>query len=47
VEDLLNLREKFRQNQQWQEADAIRNSLERADILVEDAEEGSRWRLKS
>jgi peptidase E len=47
VEDLLKLREKFRQNQQWQEADAIRNSLEQADIVVEDAEDGSRWRLKS
>jgi len=47
VEDLLTLREKFRENQQWQEADAIRNSLERAQIIVEDAEDGSRWRLKS
>ena len=47
VEDLLKLREKFRESQQWQEADAIRNSLERADILVEDAEDGSRWRIKS
>ena len=47
VEDLLNLREKFRENQQWQEADAIRNSLERAEIIVEDAEEGTSWRLKS
>ena len=45
VEDLLTLREKFRENQQWQEADAIRNSLERAQIIVEDAEDGSRWRL--
>ncbi len=47
VEDLLKLREKFRENQQWQEADAIRNSLERAEVIVEDAEDGSRWRLKS
>jgi cyanophycinase-like exopeptidase len=47
VEELLKLREKFRENQQWQEADAIRNSLERADIMVEDTEEGVRWRLKS
>lgn len=47
VEEQLKLREKFRENQQWQEADAIRNSLERADIVVEDTEEGVRWRLKS
>ncbi len=47
VEDLLKLRDKFRQNQQWQEADAIRDSLQRADILVEDMEGGARWRFKS
>jgi len=47
VEDLLKLREKFRENQQWQEADSIRNSLERAKVIVEDGEDGSRWRLKS
>jgi peptidase E len=47
VEDLIKLREKFRQNQQWQEADAVRDSLQRADILVEDTEEGARWRLES
>jgi cyanophycinase-like exopeptidase len=47
IEDLLKMREKFRQDQQWQEADAIRHSLERAGVMVEDAEDGSRWRLKS
>ena len=47
VEDLLKMREEYRKNQQWQEADTIRNSLERAQIIVEDAEDGSRWRLKS
>ena len=47
IGELLDLRERFRQNKQWQEADAIRNSLERAEIIVEDAEGGSRWRLKS
>ena len=47
IEELLNLRERFREKKQWQEADAVRDSLERADILVDDTEEGPRWRLKS
>jgi peptidase E len=47
VEELLRLREKFRSNKQWREADAIRESLERAQIAVEDGRVGSRWRLLS
>jgi peptidase E len=47
VQNLLELRERFRCNQQWEEADLVRDSLQRADILIEDTEEGPRWRLKS
>ena len=47
IGELLSLRQRFRGNKQWEEADAIRESLERGDIIVEDTEEGSRWRLKS
>jgi hypothetical protein len=47
VEELLDLRQKFRQDKQWKAADAIRDSLQRADIIVEDTKEGSRWRLSS
>jgi peptidase E len=47
VAELLHLREKFRSNKQWREADAIRETLERAQIAVEDTREGSRWRLLS
>ena len=47
VEELLALRERFRQNKQWQEADAIRESLQRARILVDDTQGGPRWRLGS
>lgn len=47
VAELLHLREKLRSNKQWREADAIRESLERAQIAVEDTREGSRWRLLS
>jgi peptidase E len=45
--ELLNLRQRFRDNKQWEEADAIRDSLERGDVIIEDTEEGPRWRLKS
>lgn len=47
VENLLELRETFRRNKQWQEADLIRDSLLQAQIAVEDTGEGPRWRLKS
>jgi cysteinyl-tRNA synthetase len=45
VEELLQLRERFRRSKQWQDADAIRESLQRAEIVVEDTRDGSRWRL--
>lgn len=46
VEELLELRQNLRQKGQYEEADAIRESLHRADVIVEDTEEGARWRLK-
>jgi peptidase E len=46
VESLLVVRQSFRNKKKWQEADAIRDSLDRADILVEDTDEGPRWRVK-
>jgi len=45
VEEFLHLRERFRQGKQWREADAIRESLQRVGIVVEDTRDGSRWRL--
>ena len=45
VEALLELRQKFRANQRWTEADAIRDVLHSVNITVEDAQNGSRWRL--
>jgi cysteinyl-tRNA synthetase len=45
VEELLQLRERFRRDKQWQAADAVRDSLQKADIVVEDTPEGVRWRL--
>ena len=43
VEELLELRERFRQRKQWQDADAIRDSLQRVSIVIEDTEQGPRW----
>jgi cysteinyl-tRNA synthetase len=47
VEGLLNLRQQFRKNRQWAEADAIRDTLERSHISIKDTPEGSSWHLKS
>jgi hypothetical protein len=47
VEDLIQLRERFRRNKQWHEADAVRDSLQRAGVILEDTAEGPEWRLKS
>jgi peptidase E len=47
VEELLDLREKFRQRKQWQDADAIRHSLQRGGIIVDDTDAGPRWRSDS
>ena len=46
VEEMLAVRETFRKNRQWEAADAVRDSLQRADILIEDTRYGVRWRLK-
>jgi len=46
VDELLRLREFFRNNKQWQEADALRDCLQKADIVIEDAPEGPRWHPK-
>ncbi len=45
VEALLELRQNFRANKQWAEADAIRDTLQSVNITVEDAKKGSKWRL--
>jgi cysteinyl-tRNA synthetase len=47
VEELLALRARFRENNQWHEADAIRDCLKRANIEVDDTQEGYRWRIAS
>jgi peptidase E len=47
VQQLLDVREQFRKQKLFDEADAIRDSLQRANIIIEDTEDGSRWRLNS
>ncbi len=46
VQQLLDVREQFRKQKRFDEADAIRDSLQRANIIIEDTEDGSRWRLR-
>jgi peptidase E len=47
VEALLELRQTFRANEQWTEADALRDILLLVNITVEDSQNGSEWRLGS
>jgi len=46
LEELLKLRSLFRDEKKWSEADALRDSLARANILIEDTRQGPRWQLK-
>lgn len=47
VEGLLQLRQKFRANRQWADADAIRDVLDHVNITVQDHPNGSSWQLAS
>ena len=46
MEILLSLREDLRKKKQWEAADAIRATLLKAGVAVEDEEGRSRWFLK-
>ena len=45
VEEIIQLREQFRKEKRWSEADRIRDILQQANILVEDTQDGYRWRI--
>ncbi len=47
VKQLLGLRAHFRSNKQWAEADAIRDCLAQAHIVIEDTADGTRWHLQA
>jgi peptidase E len=46
IKHLLTLRNRFRQEKKWQDADAIRTCLAAVNIVIEDTADGSRWQLK-
>ena len=46
VNELLALRNHFRKNKQFTEADALRDSLQRINIHLEDTSTGTRWRKR-
>ena len=46
VDEFIRLREYFRKNKQWHEADAIRDCLQNNDIVIEDTPEGPQWHPK-
>lgn len=46
VETVLRLRERYRRDKRWSDADALRESLKEAGVVVEDAIEGARWQLQ-
>lgn len=45
VEELLRLRDDLRRRKRWEEADALRDCLLRAGVVVEDTGDGVRWRI--
>jgi peptidase E len=45
VDELLMLRDDMRRRKRWQEADALRDCLQRARVIVEDTAAGARWRI--
>jgi peptidase E len=44
VKELMKLREDLRRRKRWEEADALRDCLQRAGVMVEDTSQGARWR---
>ena len=45
VEEILKIRERFRREKRWEDADTLRDTLKRAGVVVEDTPDGPRWRL--
>ena len=46
IEGLLALRETARDERRFDDADAIRDGLDRAGVIVEDGPDGTRWLRK-
>jgi hypothetical protein len=45
MEELLRWRDDLRREERWLEADALRDCLQRAQVVVEDSADGTRWHL--
>ena len=45
VEQMLQLRARFRNEQKWSEADHVRDILQQSNIQVEDTKDGVRWQI--
>jgi peptidase E len=46
IEALVALRESFRREKLWKEADALRACLQQAGIILEDTQDGPQWRIQ-
>jgi peptidase E len=46
LDGLIALRARLREEKKWQEADALRSCVEAAGIIIEDAGDGPRWRIR-
>jgi peptidase E len=45
IEELIHIRDQLRQAKRWSEADSIRDCLVKANIVVEDTDDGPRWHV--
>ncbi|MDX1777909.1 MAG: hypothetical protein R3339_03450, partial [Thermodesulfobacteriota bacterium] len=45
IEELLQIRNQYRQAKKWSEADAIRDCLMKSNIIIEDTDDGTRWHV--
>jgi cysteinyl-tRNA synthetase len=46
IDAAISIREKLRENKDWEASDFIRDELYSADIILEDTDQGTAWRLK-
>jgi cysteinyl-tRNA synthetase len=43
---IIDIREQYREDKAWEEADALRNRLAELGVAVDDRPEGTVWRLE-
>jgi len=46
VDDMVTLRQELRKTRKWQQADMVRDKLDKAGIVLEDTPQGTVWRIK-